>query len=112
MAIEQQQADGPGWSVRHIIRSALNWIRQHFSPATQKPEPAQHPSANVRGNNPATPAGLFVVYSDAQGLWAGRLARDPGRPKKLSVTIDRKLLSLPPVDGSFPAVAFVARERP
>jgi hypothetical protein len=67
MAAEQKQAEQPKW-------------------APSEPEAAPSP----------TPAGIFVVYTDAQGLWAGRVAKDPGRPKKLSVTIDRKLLSLSP----------------
>jgi hypothetical protein len=47
MAAEQKQAEQPKW-------------------APSEPEAAPSP----------TPAGIFVVYTDAQGLWAGRVAKD------------------------------------
>ena len=60
----------------------------------------------------AEPNELFVVYTDAQGLWANRVSKQLGRPRKLSFSIERTLLSLPPADPkAWPEVCFVSRMR-
>jgi hypothetical protein len=89
----------------NFLNKILRWFKA-LNPAPSAPDCA--PSACS-----PTHAELFVVYTDAQGLWANRVSRQPGRPRKLSFSIEKRLLSLSPASQGTPLqVCFVSPDKP